>query len=62
MRCVKGNRGYKTHYFFLESDPGKVTYASVLNVPSLWPFWPLKAVVPPPPPRNIFLNLSPFVK
>ena len=26
MRCVEGDRGYKTHYFFLESDPGKVSF------------------------------------
>ena len=26
MRCVEGDRGYKTHYFFLESYPGKVSF------------------------------------
>ena len=23
---MEGDRGYKTHYFFLESDPGKVSF------------------------------------
>ena len=36
MRCVEGDRGYKTHYFFLESDPGKVSF----DPPPSWALLP----------------------
>ena len=39
MRCVEGDRGYKTHYFFLESDPGKVSFDLPLPPPS-WALLP----------------------
>ena len=36
---MEGDRGYKTHYFFLESDPGKVSFDLPLPPPS-WALLP----------------------
>ena len=40
MRCVEGDRGYKTHYFFLESDPGKVSFDPPPPPPPSWALLP----------------------
>ena len=36
---MEGDRGYKTHYFFLESDPGKVSFDPPPSPPS-WALLP----------------------